>query len=112
MAHFAEIGDGGLVLRVLSVPDGEEHRGQEFLSEDCVFGGIWIQTSYTSRGGKRYNPDTNEPVSDAHLRFNYAGAGFRYDPDLDAFIPPQPDPAWTFNSETCLWDPPVESEEE
>lgn len=72
MAHAAEIIDG-IVTRVLVIPDEQEHRIQEYLTDDLGFGGIWIQTSYN-----------------ANLRFNFAGVGFSYDPIDDAFIPPTP----------------------
>jgi len=40
------------------------------------------------------------------LRKNYAGIGYTYDRNRDAFIPPQPYPSWTLNKDTCLWDAP------
>jgi len=43
----------------------------------------------------------------ANMRKNFAGIGFRYDPKLDAFIPPTPYPSWVLDEETCLWVPPV-----
>jgi len=73
MAHFAEVDDKGIVLRVLVVPDEQEERGQDFLAEDLSLGGTWVQTSYNSR-----------------IRKNFAGVGFTYDPIDDAFIAPMP----------------------
>jgi hypothetical protein len=73
MAHFAEISPDNVVLRVLVVANEQEHRGQEFLSEDLGLGGTWVQTSYNS-----------------NFRFNYAGIGYSYDPIDDAFIAPVP----------------------
>ena len=86
MAHFAELDDNNIVIRVLVVPDEQEHRGQEFLADDLKLGGRWLQTSYNHR-----------------IRKNYAGIGYTYDPDRDAFIPPKPGDNWTFNEETCRW---------
>jgi hypothetical protein len=48
MAHFAEIDSNNVVLRVLVVADEHENRGQEFLADDCGFGGTWVQTSYNA----------------------------------------------------------------
>lgn len=69
MAHFAEVQDG-VVLRVLVVANEEEHRGQEFLSEDLGLGGTWIQTSYNS-----------------NFRGVFAQPGYLYDSEQDVFIP-------------------------
>ena len=104
MAHFAEISDN-TVLRVLVVPDEQEHRGQEFLADDLGLGGTWIQTSYWTHGGVHYGED-NEPDGGTAVRFNYAGTGDIYDPDADAFFRPQPYPSWTINAD-FVWEPPV-----
>lgn len=90
MAHFAEIDDDGVVLRVLVVPDAQEHRGQEFLADDLGLGGTWVQTSYNAR-----------------IRKNYAGIGMTYDNTRDAFIAEQPYASWILNEETCRWEAPV-----
>jgi hypothetical protein len=90
MAHFAEIDQDGVVIRVLVVPDAQEHRGQEFLADDLGLGGTWVQTSYNAR-----------------IRKNYAGIGMVYDNSRDAFITDQPFPSWTLNEETCQWEAPV-----
>jgi hypothetical protein len=89
MAHFAEIDKDNIVLRVLVVDDEYENNGQEFLSNVLGLGGTWIQTSYN-----------------ANIRKNYAGIGFTYDADLDAFIPPKYNchDEEFFNSETCRWE--------
>lgn len=91
MAHFAEIDNSNIVVRVLVVPDEQEHRGQEFLAQDLDLGGTWIQTSYNSR-----------------IRKNYAGIGFTFDEIRNAFIPPKPYESWQLNEDTCLWFAPVE----
>jgi len=81
MAYFAEIDDNNIVIRVLAVPDNEEHRGQEFLADDLRLGGRWIQTSFNNR-----------------IRKQYAGIGFTYDPTTDVFISPQPFSSWTLDN--------------
>jgi len=97
MAHFAEIGVDNIVLQVIVVHNNElldsegveqESLGAEFCRS--LFGGTWVQTSYN-----------------ANMRKNFAGKGFTYDSQRDAFIPPQPFPSWTVNEETCLWEAPV-----
>ena len=69
--------------------------------------GEWIQTSYNTRGGVHYTE--GEPSADQTkaLRKNYAGIGFAYDKQRDAFIPPKPFASWTLNEQTCLWDAPT-----
>tara|TARA_Y100001949_G_scaffold173584_1_gene179457 strand:+ start:115 stop:498 length:384 start_codon:yes stop_codon:yes gene_type:complete len=105
MAHFAEINpDTNIVLRVLVVPDEEEHRGQEFLADDLGLGGTWIQTSYNTRGNIHYDEDG--PDGGTAVRFNYAGIGGTYDPDADAFYAPSPYPSWSLD-ENYVWQPPT-----
>ena len=105
MAHFAEIDATNNVVRVLVAPDEHEHRGQEFLADDVGLGGTWIQTSYWTRGGVHYGED-NEPDGGTAVRFNYAGAGYTYDPDADAFYGPQPHTSWSLD-ENFVWQPPT-----
>jgi hypothetical protein len=54
MAHFAEIDSNNVVLRVLVVDNSQEHRGQEFLADECGLGGTWVQTSYNANFGGKY----------------------------------------------------------
>jgi hypothetical protein len=71
--------------------------------------GEWIETSYNTRGGVHYQPDSNTPSDDQTkaLRKNYAGIGYSYDKERDAFIPPKPaSPVFTLNEITCLWESP------
>lgn len=72
-------------------------------------GDVYKQTSYNTRGGVHYNPETGEPSADQSkaLRKNYAGLGYTYDATRDAFIPPKPYASWVLNEDTCLWDAPV-----
>lgn len=109
MAHFAEIDENNIVVRVLVVDNSQEYRGQEFLSKDLGFQGTWIQTSYNSKGGKRYNPETGEYIDDNHLRYNFAQPGYYYNKQEDAFIPPRPEsfPSWILNENTFLWETPI-----
>ncbi len=97
MAHFAEIKDGK-VLRVIVVAnkdildsDGKESEviGQVFCNK--LLGGEWVQTSYNGT-----------------IRKNYAGIGFTYDKERDAFIPPKPYKSWVLDEEKCSWKAPKE----
>ena len=97
MAHFAEIGVDNVVLRVVVVHNNElldsegveqESLGAEFCRN--LFGGTWLQTSYNS-----------------NFRKNFAGKGYTFDSERDAFIPIQPYPSWTLDETTCCWEPPT-----
>ena len=97
MAHFAEIDQNGLVLRVIVVSNKDtsdasgvekEYIGAAFCER--LLGGTWKQTSYNG-----------------NMRKNYAGIGYTYDAQRDAFIPPKPYPSWILNEQSCLWEPPV-----
>jgi hypothetical protein len=100
MAHFAEVNDDNVVLRVLVVPDSEEHRGQEFLAEDLGLGGTWLKTSYNTFGGVHTKGGTP-------FRKNYAAINGTYDSVRDAFIPTKPFESWVLNEATCLWEAPT-----
>jgi len=98
MAHFAKIGLNNIVTEVLVVANretmdstGVEHEsiGVEFL-KTLTGHATWVQTSYNG-----------------NIRKNYAGVGYTYDSQRDAFIPPQPYPSWTLVEETCNWTAPV-----
>ena len=100
MAHFAEVDENNIVLRVLVVDDLHESNGQEFLATTLGLGGTWIKTSYNTQGGVHTSGGTP-------LRKNYAGIGYTYDEGRDAFIPPKPYASWTLNETSCLWEAPV-----
>jgi len=91
MAHFAEIDITNTVTRVIVVHDSLEASGAEWCAEQ--YGGRWVQTSYNANG----NPAK---------RYNFAGVGYFYDEENDAFTAPQPFPSWTL-SDAMQWQPPV-----
>lgn len=99
MAHFAEIDDDYRVVRVLVIPDDQEHRGQEYLANDLGLGGTWIQTSYNTNGGIHQTGGTP-------IRKNYAGIGMKYDSARDAFIANSPGADFIFDEESCTWKKP------
>ena len=100
MAHFAEIDEQGVVLRVLVVDNAQEADGQNFLANTLGLGGTWVKTSYNTVGGVHSNGGTP-------FRKNYAGIGYTYDSGRDAFIPPKPFASWLLNETSCLWEAPV-----
>ena len=96
MAHFAQLDENNIVTQVIVVGNDQllDENGQEqealgvaFCQQ--LFGGTWKQTSYNNR-----------------FRVRYAGIGFSYNPDLDAFIQPKPYPSWVLNTGTASWDAP------
>jgi hypothetical protein len=98
MASFAKIGLNNKVIAVHSVHNNElldangveqEVLGVEFLTNLHGWA-IWKQTSYNS-----------------NIRKNFAGIGYTYDEDRDAFIPKKPFNSWILNEETCIWESPV-----
>ena len=98
MAHFAKIGLNNKVISVHSVHDNElkdsngveqENIGIDFLTKLTGWS-IWVQTSYNG-----------------NIRKNFAGKGFTYDEDRDAFLPKKPFNSWILNEETCLWEAPI-----
>lgn len=110
MAHWAEVDENNVVLRVTVGNDTDPGEGYDWLIENL--GGVWVKTSYNTVGGVHYTTDDegnrvpSEDQSKA-LRKNYAGIGFTYDEERDAFIPPKPYASWVLNEDTCLWDAPV-----
>jgi hypothetical protein len=92
MSHFAKVIDG-IVTEVLVI--------EQDVIDTGLFGdpSLWVQTSYNTRGGQ--HPEGRP------LRKNYAGIGYTYDEERDAFIPPQPFPSWSLDEDTCLWDAPI-----
>lgn len=102
MAHWAEVDENGVVLRVTV---GRESEAGASLSD----GVAWVRTSYNTRQGVHYDTATGQPSADQSKAFrgNYAGIGFTYDEALDAFIPPKPYPSWVLNEKTFSWVSPV-----
>jgi hypothetical protein len=98
MAHFARINARGFVSQVIVAE-------QDFI-DSLPDADSWVQTSYNTFGGVHYDPETRQPDDGVALRKNYAGIGFKYDIDRDAFIPPQPYASWFLVEESCLWQSP------
>jgi hypothetical protein len=91
LAHFALLNENSIVTQVIVA--------EQDVIESGLFGTGWVQTSYNTQGGQ--HPE------DRPLRKNYAGVGYTYDSQRDAFIPPQPFLSWSLNEQTCLWNAPT-----
>jgi hypothetical protein len=94
MAHFAQIDSNNIVTQVLVIEQDVVDTG--LFGEPSSF----VQTSYNTYGGVH-------KLGGTPLRKNYAGIGYTYDKNRDAFIPPKPFNSWTLNETTCQWDAPV-----
>lgn len=101
MSHYAQI-ENNIVTNVIVAE-------QDFID---TLEGEWIQTSYNTYGGIHYNQETGSPSIDQSksLRKNYAGIGYTYNRELDAFIPPRSSDLEQLNLTTCLWELPEELE--
>ena len=97
MAHFAKLDENNVVTQVIVVDNKDcadasgvekEYIGAAFCER--LFGGTWKQTSYNGT-----------------FRKNYAGIGFTYNADIDAFVPSKPFNSWVLNNETAQWEAPV-----
>ena len=120
MAHFAKLGINSKVIGVEVVADADcqnadnnedETVGIQFL-ENIHGWPLWKRTSYNTSAGKYYVEDENGQKvlggdQSKAFRKNYAGIGYTYDEDRDAFIPPKPYASWVVNETTCVWEAPV-----
>lgn len=101
MAYFAQLDENNIVINVIKIDnadcllDGVEDEETGIFFCNSLIPGTWIQTSYNDR-----------------IRKNYAGIGFHYDAERDAFVSPQPFSSWTLDEETCHWKPPAPRPEE
>ena len=99
MAHFTQLNEHNTVIKIIVINNNElydengieqEQKGIDFCKSLYGFDTIWKQTSYNARQRK-----------------NYAGSGYIYDSDRDAFIAPKPFDSWSLDENTCTWTPPV-----
>lgn len=104
MAHWAELDENNVVLRVTVGDNNDPDEGYQWLIANL--GGRWIKTSYNTYGNVHTAGGTP-------FRKNYAGIGFTYDEVRDAFIPPKPNSVtledgtvvnFVLNEDTCLWE--------
>lgn len=99
MAHFAEIDENNIVIRVIVVNDKDILNDSNIESEDI---GIAFLKS-------KYGSDTNwkQTSYNGNMRTRYAGLNYTYNESLDAFVEPKPYDSWTLNTGTSDWDPPI-----
>jgi hypothetical protein len=103
MAHYAYIDETNTVVSVITGRD-EDDLAPGVTSWEDYYGAqrpglTCLRTSYNTRAGQHTSGGTP-------FRGNYAGVGYTYREDLDAFIPPQPYPSWTLNEECYCWEAP------
>jgi hypothetical protein len=94
MAHFAKLGKGNIVEQVIVVSNDiatTEQAGVDFINKLYNTRDVWKQTSYNH-----------------NIRKNFAGIGYQYDQQRDAFISPKPFNSWILNEDTCRWEAPIE----
>lgn len=93
MSHFAKV-ENGIVIDVIVIEQAALDTG--------AWGdpALWIQTSYNTNAGVH-------ALGGTPLRKNYAGIGYSYDTERDAFIAPKPFNSWVLNETTCAWEAPI-----
>ena len=96
MSHYAKV-ENGIVVNVIVAE-------QDFVDRQD---GQWVQTSYNTSKGIHYAPNSNDPDGGIALRKNYAGIGYIYDIERDAFMEAKPYDSWLLDEQTCIWGPPV-----
>lgn len=107
MAHYAKLDSFNTVINVIVIADEDtqvngvenEQKGIDFCNS--LQPGTWLKTSYNTVGGVHI-------LGGTPFRKNFASVGYKYDPNRDAFIPPQPYLSWKLNEFTCLWEAPVD----
>jgi hypothetical protein len=99
MAYFAKLNSDNIVENVISINNAvitdangveQEQLGLDFINKLYNTNDVWKQTSYNN-----------------NIRKNYAGIGYTYDVNRDAFIPPKPYNSWVLNEDTCIWESPI-----
>jgi hypothetical protein len=100
MAYYAFLDENKIVTEVIKGRDEDDTSYDWEQWYGNFRGQVCKRTSYNTQGNKHLNGGTP-------FRKNYAGIGYTYDADRDAFIAPKLYPSWTLNEETCLWEAPV-----
>jgi hypothetical protein len=88
MSHWAEIDSENKVIQVVVGNNNDPDEGYQWLVDNL--GGTWVKTSYNN-----------------NIRKNFAGIGYKYDEQRDAFIPPKPYESWILDEEVCQWKAPI-----
>jgi hypothetical protein len=99
MSYFAKLGTGNIVEQVISINNSvitdangveQEQLGVDFINKLYNTRDVWKQTSYNN-----------------NIRKNFAGIGYQYDQQRDAFISPKLYNSWILNENICQWEAPV-----
>ncbi len=102
MSHYAQLDENNVVVFVIHAKSNDKE--DEFTEST---GDVYRQTTYNTHGGIHYTDGEPSDDQTKALRFNYAGIGFTYDENRDAFIPPKPFESWILDEGICLWQPPL-----
>jgi len=102
MSHYAQLDENNVVVFVIHAKSNDKE--DEFTEST---GDVYRQTSYNTHGGIHYTDGEPSDDQTKAFRFNYAGIGFTYDKNRDAFIPPKPFESWILDEGICLWQPPL-----
>ena len=108
MAHYAFLDENNIVVEVIvgvdETVDGKnwEQIYQTYKNKPCR------RTSCNTKGGIHYSAN-KQPSTDQSKSFrkNFAGIGYTYDENRDAFIPPKPYNSWVLDENSCLWQAPI-----
>jgi len=121
MAHYALIDDNNIVFNVIKGFDETDTAPDGFDSWEAWYADFnnctVKRTSYNTKGGVHYKTSDEgsefendlipSDTQEKSFRKNYAGIGYIYDADKDAFYQPQPYDSWILNEDTCIWEAPV-----
>jgi hypothetical protein len=106
MSHFCKLDENNVVTFVTVGRQEDDGLEAELTART---GDVYKQTSYNTRGGVHYDPETGKPSKDQSKAFrkNFAGIGFTYDQERDAFIAPKPYESWVLDEDSCRWFAPI-----
>jgi hypothetical protein len=106
MAYYAFLDENNIVTEVIAGKDETDTAENWEQFYGAIRNQVCKRTSYNTRGGVHYGPD-GLPDGKPAFRKNYAGIGYIYDFNLDAFYDYQPFPSWILDLQSCLWNPPI-----
>lgn len=98
MAHWAELDENNIVLRVTVGSNDEPDEGYQWLIDNL--GGRWLKTSFNTFEGKHL-------LGGTPFRGNFAGVGYSYHEDINAFMAPSPYPSWIIDVNNYTWTAPI-----
>jgi len=99
MAHYAFLDENNIVTEVIV----GKNEGEEGVDWEHHYGALRGQICKRTS----YNTSANQHPNGTPFRKNYAGIGYTYNADIDAFVPPKPFASWLLNEETAQWEAPT-----